>query len=128
VLVRCSGDGDGPVQGFEAEREVQDPAVIAGGMNQDFDCFADHLAAVIKKPSVFDGEAGAVRSGVASDPADEPLADSVNLPQVVALAVDQYHRPHPGEAAVMIVVLGEVVGEDRAVGREDRVEVGGPAS
>ena len=70
---------------------------------------------VADEPAVLDAQHGRYRPGLAAEPADELLPDACRPPRGRTPGRRRHVRPGPEDAVVVVVVLGEIVGEHLAV-------------
>ena len=91
-------------------------------MRNDLDVLLHELAIAVK-PAVLNRQPCRLVIRLASPPSNEPLLKSFHRPDVALLAIHGNLGPHPRDAAMVRVIGVEVVGQDGAVRRVDRVQV-----
>jgi hypothetical protein len=95
-------------------------------MDLDAD-FLGHDLLITDEPTVLHAEHSRGRIRLAREPALELKAHSAQAPRIVFLIVDFDVRPRPIKSAMIVVILGKVVGQNLPVQTVKRMKIGGTA-
>ena len=83
---------------------------------------------VADEPSIFDAKPDAIGARLLGEPTLEFIANSTQAPGIVFLVADSDVRPRPVKTAMVVVILGEIVGQHLAVKPVKRMKIIGSAA